>query len=51
MYIYTASPYIPVDRYSQRLLTTKLKHLMTAFYTANDGFTANDVSFYNNKVG
>ena len=31
-------------------LTTKLAYLMTTYYTTNDGFTANDVSFYKNKV-
>ena len=25
--------------------------LMTAYYTPNNTFTANDASFYNNKVG
>ena len=32
-------------------LTTKLTYLMTAYYTPNDGFTANSASFYKNKVG
>ena len=35
----------------QQHLTTKLTHLMTVFYTPNDGFTANDASFYKNKFG
>ena len=35
---------------TQRRLTTKLTHLMTAFYTPNDGFTVDDALFYNNKV-
>ena len=33
------------------MLTTKLTYLMNAYYTPNDGFTANDASFYENKVG
>ena len=34
-------------------LTTKLMYIMTAYmyYTPNSGFTANDASFYKNKVG
>ena len=47
--IYTANSYI--HHYSQRRLRTKLTHLMTAFYTLNVGFTANDASFYKNEVG
>ena len=37
---------------TQLRLTTKLMYLMTAYmyYTLNGGFTANDASFYNNKV-
>ena len=37
----------------QLLLTTKLTYLMTTdmYYTPNGGFTANDASFYKNKVG
>ena len=30
---------------------TKLTLLMTVPYAPNDGFTANDASFYKNKVG
>ena len=29
----------------------KLMYLMTAYYTPNNGFTANDASYYKNKVG
>ena len=32
-------------------MTAKLTYLMTAYYTPNDGFTANDASFYNNNIG
>ena len=35
---------------TQLRLTTKLAHHMTAYYTPNDSFTANNGSFYNNKV-
>ena len=44
--------YITVS-YATICLITKLIHmyLMTGYYTPNDGFTANDSSFYNNKVG
>ena len=35
---------------TQQCLTTKLMHLMSAYYTPNDGFTANDASFYKNKI-
>ena len=31
-------------------LATKLTYLMTAYYTPNDGLTANDALFHNNKV-
>ena len=31
--------------------TPKLTYLMTAYYTPDDGFTANNASFYKNKVG
>ena len=31
--------------------TTKLTYLMTAYYMPNDGFTANNALFYDNKVG
>ena len=47
----TASHYI--HRYlvgSQQCVTTKLMHLMTAYYTPNGSFTANDVLAYKNKV-
>ena len=36
---------------AQLHMTTKLTHLMTAYYKPNDYFTANDASFYKNKVG
>ena len=36
---------------TQLHLTTKLTYVMTAYYIPNDGFTANDASFYKNKVG
>ena len=29
----------------------KLMYLMTSYYTPNDGFTANEASFYSNEVG
>ena len=32
-------------------MTTKLKYLMTAYYTPHDDFTPNDASFYKNEVG
>ena len=32
-------------------MTAKLTYLMTAYYAPNDGFTANDASFYNNNDG
>ena len=32
------------------LLTPKFAYLMTAYYTPNDAFTANDASFYKNKL-
>ena len=32
-------------------MTTKLKYLMTAYYTPNHGFTANEALFYKSKVG
>ena len=31
-------------------LTIKLAYLMTAYYTLNNGFTANNASFYKNKL-
>ena len=37
--------------HAQLHMTTKLTYLITAYYTLNDGFTANEVSFYDNKVG
>ena len=36
---------------TQRRLTTKLAHLMTAYYSPNDGFTVNNASFASNKGG
>ena len=36
---------------TQLRLTTNLIYLMTAYYIPNDSFTANDISFYKNKVG
>ena len=38
---------------TQLSLTTKLTYVMTAYmyYTPNNGFPDNDVSFYKNKVG
>ena len=30
-------------------MTTKLMYIMTAYYTSNHNFTANDASFYKNK--
>ena len=36
---------------AQLHMTTKLTYLMTAYYAPNDGFTANDTSFCENKVG
>ena len=35
----------------QLRMTTKLTYLMTIYYTPNNGFTANNVSFYKSKVG
>ena len=50
---YTASLYTRNDVYIYvwMHMTTKLMYLMIAYYTPNDGFTANDVSFYKSKVG
>ena len=52
---YTASPhmymYIQSLFGAQLRMTTKLMYLMSDYYTRNDGFTANNVLFYNNKVG
>ena len=36
---------------AQLRLTTELTYLMTAYYTPNDSFTANDTLFYKNKFG
>ena len=36
---------------AQLHIITKLMYHMTAHYTPNDGFTANDASFYKSKVG
>ena len=36
---------------AQLCKTTILMYLMTAYYTPNDGFTADNASFYKNKVG
>ena len=44
--VYTCTSLIGVQLH----MTTKLTYLMTAYYTLNNGFTANDASFYKNKV-
>ena len=35
----------------QLSMPTKLTYLMTVYYTPNDGFTANNASFYKRKFG
>ena len=49
MCVYCKSVYTsPFGR--QLRLTTKLTYFMTAYYTQNDGFTANDASFRTTKL-
>ena len=52
--VYTASLYMHTLLFGVQLpvpITTKLTYLMTAYYTPNDGFTANNTSFYKNDGG
>ena len=44
MYMYIANCYATMS-------DNKLMYLMTAYYTPNDSFTANDALFYKNKLG
>ena len=51
---YTASPYLYVYTLlfgEQLCMATQLTYLMTAYYTPNNDFTANNASFYKNKLG
>ena len=48
---YTTSPYLNHYLACNYTWQKKLMYLMTACYTSNNGFTANDALFYNNKVG
>ena len=45
---YTASQYILHHYLVCNYMTAKLTYLMTAYYTPNNGFTANNASFYKN---
>ena len=47
---YTAYLYTCITMYVQVCMTMKLMYLMTAYYTPNDGFTANNI-LYKSKVG